>query len=209
MIDDGIEKDRELLLDRIFGDNELVHADDAICFDVLCEQIEEKAMELSPTFHRYFTSRVKLTLKELWSGPTPPGNFDKNWTNNNCESLNQVLKASINWEPKPLSDLVTTLKEIVDAQFKDLMRSLVSRGQYRVAESHKQYEVTATAWLNKTPQERERRFKRFKGYIPMDKRVISSTDGMMNVFKPRTSGKKIGQRKRKINERMTTFRKKD
>ena len=62
-----------------------------------------------------------------------------------------------------------------------------SRGQYRVAESHKQYEVTATAWLNKTPQERERRFKRFKGYIPMDKRVISSTDGMMNA---RESGKK-------------------
>jgi len=133
MIDDGIEKDRELLLDRIFGDNGLVHADDEIYFDVLCEQIEEKAMELSPTFHRYFTSRVKLTVKELWSGPTPPGYFDKNWTNNNCESLNQVLKASINWESKPLLDLVTTLKEIVDAQFKDLLRSLVSRGQYRIA----------------------------------------------------------------------------
>jgi hypothetical protein len=71
------------------------------------------------------------------------------------------------------------------------------------------YEVTVTAWLNKTPQERERLFKRFKGYIPMDKRVISSTDGMMNVIKPRTSGKKIGQRKRKINEQTTTFRKKD
>jgi hypothetical protein len=48
--------------------------------------------------------------------------------------------------------------------------------------------------------------KRFAGYIPMDKRVISSTDGMMNVIKPRTFGKKIGQRKRKINERTTTFR---
>ena len=81
-------------------------------------------------------------------------------------------------------------------------------GQYRVAESHKQYQVTATAWLNKTPQERERLFKRFKGYIPKDKRVISSTDGMMNVIKPRTFGKKIGQRKRKINEQTTTFRKK-
>ena len=31
-------------------------------------------------------------------------------------------------------------------QFKELMRSLVSGGQYRVAESDKQYEVTATAW---------------------------------------------------------------
>ena len=67
-------------------------------------------MELSSTFHHYFTSRVKFTVKELWSGPTPSGYFGKNWTNNNCESLNQVLKASINWESKPLLDLVTTLK---------------------------------------------------------------------------------------------------
>jgi hypothetical protein len=37
---------------------------------------------------------------------------------------------------------------------------------------------------------------------------LTSTDGAMTVLKPRSLGKKIGQRKRKINERTTTFKKK-
>ncbi|CAC5393124.1 unnamed protein product [Mytilus coruscus] len=141
-------------------------------------------------------TRVARTIRDLWEGTTPPGYFDKGWTNNNSESLNHVLKSAINWQSKPLLDLI------------DLQRALVSRGQYRVADSHKHFEITATSWVNKTVQERERLTKRFKSYIPPDKRVITSTDGMMNVIKPRALGKKIGQRKRKINERTTTFKKK-
>ncbi|CAG2216828.1 unnamed protein product [Mytilus edulis] len=148
------------------------------------------------------------TIRELWEGPTPPGYFDQGWTNNNSESLNHVLKSAINWQSKPLLDLIVTIQEIVEAQFKDLQRALVSRGQYRVADSHKHFGITTTSWVNKTVPERERLTKRFKSYIPPDKRVITSTDGRMNVIKPRALGKKIGQRKRKINERTTTFKKK-
>jgi hypothetical protein len=39
-------------------------------------------------------------------------------------------------------------------------------------------------------------------------RRLTSTDGRTTVLKPRPLGKKIGQRKRKINERTTTFKKK-
>ncbi|CAC5400573.1 unnamed protein product [Mytilus coruscus] len=209
MIDDGIDKkDRESVLDSIFGDQGLVHSDDDICFDVKCEQIEDRTKELSASFHRYFATRVARTIRDLWEGTTPPGYFDKGWTNNNSESLNHVLKSAINWQSKPLLDLIVIIEEIVETQFKDLQRALVSRGQYRVADSHKHFEITATSWVNKTVQERERLTKRFKSYIPPDKRVITSTDGMMNVIKPRALGKKIGQRKRKINERTTTFKKK-
>ncbi|CAC5400572.1 unnamed protein product [Mytilus coruscus] len=186
----------------------LVHSDDDICFDVKCEQIEDRTKELSASFHRYFATRVARTIRDLWEGTTPPGYFDKGWTNNNSESLNHVLKSAINWQSKPLLDLIVIIEEIVETQFKDLQRALVSRGQYRVADSHKHFEITATSWVNKTVQERERLTKRFKSYIPPDKRVITSTDGMMNVIKPRALGKKIGQRKRKINERTTTFKKK-
>ena len=44
--------------------------------------------------------------------------------------------------------------------------------------------------------------------MPKDKKTVTSTDGAMTVLKPRSLGKKIGQRKRKINERTTTFKKK-
>jgi hypothetical protein len=35
----------------------------------------------------------------------PNGYFNKNWTNNNSESLNRVLKQAIDWQSKPLLDL--------------------------------------------------------------------------------------------------------
>jgi hypothetical protein len=37
--------------------------------------------------------------------------------------------------------------------------------------------------------------------------MITSTDGQMTVIKPRSNCRKIGQRKRNINERTTTYKK--
>ena len=45
-------------------------------------------------------------------------------------------------------------------------------------------------------------------FVPKDKKTVTSTDGTTTVLKPRSLGKKIGQRKRKINERTTAFKKK-
>ncbi|CAC5400570.1 unnamed protein product [Mytilus coruscus] len=108
---------------------------------------------------------------------------------------------------KTVIDLIVIIEEI-ETQFMVLAVCFWSRGQYRVADSHKHFEITATSWVNKTVQERERLTKRFKSYIPPDKHLITSTDGRMNAIKPWALDKKIGQRKRKINERTTTFKRK-
>ena len=137
----------------------------------------------------------------------PHGYFDNRWTNNNCESLNHVLKCAINWQSKPLMDLVLTIRDIIETQFKDLRRALVSTGEYRVADTHRQFLVTKTAWTTKTTEERQRLYRRFRNYVPPDKKTVTSTDGQTTVVKPRSLGKKIGQRKRKVNERTTTNKK--
>ena len=67
--------------------------------------------------------------------------------------------------------------------------------------------VSKTAWTNKTQEERQRYFRRFRNFVPKDKLTATSTDGKMTVIKPRSHGRKIGQRKRKINERSTTIKK--
>ena len=51
-------------------------------------------------------------------------------------------------------------------------------------------------------------FKRLRRFVLKDKKTVTSTDGTTIVLKPRPLGKKIGQRKRKISERTTTFKKK-
>lgn len=49
----------ESLIEDIFGQDGLINADDAICFDVKCEEIEAKSMEVSSKFHTYFSGRLK------------------------------------------------------------------------------------------------------------------------------------------------------
>ncbi|CAG2224703.1 MLL1 [Mytilus edulis] len=125
------------------------------------------------------------------------------WVHSACVPMDDALLLA--WSDVSLKFLC---KDCCFTDNKYDMAKALERGQYRVADSHKHFEITATSWVNKTVQERERLTKRFKSYIPPDKRVITSTDGRMNVIKPRALGKKIGQRKRKINERTTTFKKK-
>jgi hypothetical protein len=50
-----------------------------------CEEIEAKSMEVSSTFHKYFSGRLKQNIQEHWETESPPGYLDKRWTNNNSE----------------------------------------------------------------------------------------------------------------------------
>lgn len=165
-------------------------------------------MEISSKFHKYFSGRLKQNIQEQWETESPPGYLDKSWTNNNSESLNHVLQRAIDWKSQPLLDLVNIVKNLVDTQYKELLRSLVSMGQYRLSETHRHFHVSKSGWLSKTQEERQRLFKRLRRFVPKDKKTVTSTDGTTTVLKPRSLGKKIGQRKRKINERTTTFKKK-
>ena len=142
-------------LEDIFGQDELINADDAICFDVKCEEIEAKSMEVSSKFHTYFSKRQKQNIQEQWETESPSGYSDKSWTNNNSESLIHALKRAINWKYQPLLELVNTVKNLVDTQYNELLRSLVSMVQCRLSETHKQFRVSKSGWLSKTQEERE------------------------------------------------------
>ena len=101
-----------------------------------CEEIEAKSMEVSFKFNTYFSGRLKQNIQEHWETESPPGYLDKRWTNNNSESLNHVLKREIDWKSQPLLNLVNIVKNLVDTQYKEILRSLVSMGQCRLSETH-------------------------------------------------------------------------
>ena len=115
LVDDCIDKtDRNSILDDIFGDNGLLNAEDAMCFDIKLSEIDEKSKQISTKFQRYLDKKLQHNLRDIWTGPQPTGHFDKNWTNNNCESLNHVLKCAVDWKSKPRLDLVTIISDIMD-----------------------------------------------------------------------------------------------
>ena len=53
-----------------------------------------------------------------------------NWTNNNAESVNHILKLDLDWKPRNLYDLTNKLYETVPSQYVDLQRALYDRGNY-------------------------------------------------------------------------------
>ena len=46
-------------------------------------------------------------------------------------------------------DLFESVKEWVESQFKELRRSIVDIGQFRLAESHEQFSVRSGVWAKK------------------------------------------------------------
>ena len=208
LLDDAVDKtERKDILDRIYGKDGILHADDTICFEEKCNELEEHSSQISNKFQKYFTGRLKTLLKQKVNEPVRHEKVPENWTNNNCESLNHVLKQAIDWRSKPLTELVDILQDLATGQFKDLRSAMLGTGEYRLAESHSQFRMTKTEWINKTDAQRNKAFKKFRTFVPFQRNIMTSTDGQSDIVAPRTLGKKLNQQKRKINARTRTNKK--
>ena len=81
-----------MLLNKIFGNEGIINADDTVCFEEKCEEVETLSQSISQSFLRYFQKRVKDNLDKKCKEPENVMQAHKQWTNNNCESLKHVLK---------------------------------------------------------------------------------------------------------------------
>ena len=148
MIDDGVDNDAgQTILGMVFRDNGLIDADDSICFDVKSDEIEDKVKDQFK-FANYFKNKIKPNRMEKFKKPMTSGLIYNVWTNDNAESLNHILKQAIDWKSKPLLSLVDTLTTLIDTQYKDMKKSLVSTDQFRLADSHKHFGVSKTMWVS-------------------------------------------------------------
>ena len=183
------KSDRNMLLNKMFGEDGIINANDRVCSEEKCEEVEQLSQSISRSFLNYFQKRVKENLNKKRQEPEGIAKTDIQWTNNNCESLNHVLKLTIDWKSQPLMNL-ESVKGRVESQLKELRRSIVGIGQLRLAESHKQFSVSRGVWAKKTLAEQDGHYKRFKDFVMKDKRIVKTTDGQWNVVAPRTRGKK-------------------
>ena len=112
--DASVDKsDRQMLLNKIFGEDCIINANDIICFEEKCEEVETLSQSVSQPFLRYFQKRVKENLVKKCMEPELVSQADKQWTNTNCESLNHVLKQNIEMKSQPLLDLIEAIPELV------------------------------------------------------------------------------------------------
>ena len=125
LTDAAVDKsDRNMLLNKMFGEDGIINANDTVCFEENCEEVKQLSQSISRSFLNYFQKRVKENLNKKRQEPEGIAKTDIQWTNNNCESLNHVLKQTIDWKSQPLMNLIESVKERLESQFKELRRSI-------------------------------------------------------------------------------------
>ena len=128
------------------------------------------------------------------------------WTNNNCESMNHVLKQCLQWRPHQLPDLIDKLRSLVDGQYADADRAMCGLGDYVLRPEYARHRQTVDVWRQMSCNQRRKAAEAcFK--LPRLLTSSTSTDGTLTVPITPGGGKKINQRKMKRAERTVTVRK--
>ena len=118
---------RRRVMAAVFGDDGLTSYDNVVAFDNAVEKLRQHDGLLSsvPTsFRQYFDGRVLQLLRDNCAAGKGT------WTNNNCESMNHVLKQTVQWRRNQLPDLIDKLRSLVTGQQADADRALCGRGDY-------------------------------------------------------------------------------
>ena len=156
-------------------------------------------METGPVeFLQYFNRRLVQLMRDNCAAGR------STWTNNNCESVNHILKQAVQWRRNQLPDLIDKMRSLVDGQYADADRELCGRGDYSLWQEWSRHRLTVDCWTNMKACQRQKAVEacfRLPGVT-----TSTSTDGTMTVPTTPGGGKKLHQKKRCCTERTTTKR---
>ena len=94
------KKDREEIMTQLFGDDGIVEANTTVDFEARSGEIDNWTKEKYPVSAKYFESNLRAKLQNYVFSPNRSRESSKQWTNNNAESINNILKLSTSWRPK-------------------------------------------------------------------------------------------------------------
>ena len=193
------------IIQDIFGNNGLLNTKDAHSFEAAAVCLDTEYLGQVPKFSKYFANKLLPQLRDKVHRPRLEKQWiPLKWTNNNCESMNHIIKLSANWKASKLPDLVDKLHAIVKLQISDLRRAIHQQGNYELAPSASFLRVSHNVWSTKSKIEKDRLFSRLLTHHVKPVKAITSSDGKLTIPKTPTTAKKPGQRKRSRSVRTTT-----
>ena len=201
----GIEKrERELVMNSLFGDGGIVDANCTVDFNSRTTDFEDMLKNKYPAFEQYYTQNLKPRLQKYVFEPTRKENANKNWTNNNAESINNILKISVDWRPKHTEELILKLYSVTELHFMDYRSALHDSGNYELVPEEKSYHVPDAVWRCKSEEEKKSIFASFLSDSKRKQKAkyVTAKDGKFSVVNTaKGTARKPGQRKRPCNER--------
>ena len=131
---------------------------------------------------------------------------DQPWTNNNCESINHVIKHATQWKSRSMVDLIEILHNVMHANYQDIKRAFVGLGNFQLTNAAVKFQMDPCVWDRKSPEQQTASFRRFPKHLltPIRGNTIVSSDGCLGVVIPPNGSKKHEQRNRKRAHRTTS-----
>ena len=105
------QKDRCGIINARFGEEGITNAATSMQFDRANANILRKSAKY-PTFLTYFNSKLMPCVRDYVNTPSRNNILRKNWSNNNCESINNIIKLDANWKPSDSKSSINLLYEI-------------------------------------------------------------------------------------------------
>lgn len=192
-------EERAQIVNAIFGKHGMMSSEGQVSFEERAAEVEDIIKEIAPAFLKHYEADLMPILNEniqtAWKYPL----LGLHWTNNNCESMNNILKMSINWTPQSLPTLIDTIYDIVRSHYVDVERAIIRRGNFRLAPGFEQLAQPRELWRTKTKDRQARHMEKF---FKMPKLVdrhqtAVSSDGNLHIYSAPGGGKKKNQIKRK------------
>lgn len=190
---------RSDVLNSLFGDEGLVSCGDVAQFECAVDRLHTKllTLQMPDKLRTYVSNRIVNFLRNNVTAGC------HGWTNNACESLNHILKLSVQWRPHKLPDLIEKLHKVVDAQYVEADRALLGYGDFVLRPEYAQHRVTPQEWKRMTmAQKAKAQDHCFR--LPSCANNITSTDGTLTVNGAPSRGRKPHQRKRPASEKTTS-----
>ena len=113
-----------------------------------------------PWFHTFFTRyqaevvkyHMRRDLKEAAGLGSPPAIF----TTNPSESVSAVVKKKVDYKQHEWPNFNKQLKQLVDGQRDEVIRSLSGRGQYRLCTQFNYLSTSVLEWSKMRPDQRKK-----------------------------------------------------
>ena len=132
---------RHAVHNAIFVSNGLTSCDDIMAFDNRVKHIRNNVFSDCPaSIVQYCESCLHSLLHDNIIAGHP------GWMNNNCESVNHVIKQYTQWRPQQLPDLINKLRDLVRGQYTEADRALCGRGELQLVSTYSKRRITIDRW---------------------------------------------------------------
>ena len=203
-------KHRQEVLNNIFGKNGLTESSDVDVFNTRVARLRtlidtHDGVSSEKKFRQYFDNKLLPLLDAHVIQPAKCGRIKPNWTSNNSESANHVLKSAVSWKARDMPKFIEMLYDIVNGEEVERGRAIRDMGNLKLSAVFQQHGTDIDHWSSISQEQRDKRMKRFRSDKgKTDPNVVISTDGTRSCLYTPSAGKKKNQVKRKRSEKSRT-----